>query len=134
MYGRIFWSLAIAIQCLLWTGGITPAVAWGGASQLGQARGMGHGGVWGDLPRQGQSRYDVPCEAWPSGRYLGAMAPAIQDETLAQPEVIILTSSPQVGAPPAMPAAQMDFGYVRGCRAIPNGYHCDPSPHEDQPN
>jgi hypothetical protein len=135
-YARIVWSLVIIIPCLLGTAGMTPALAWGGMIQAGPARGMGHGVVWGGprLPRQGHSRYGVPGRSWPSGPYTSADVPAFQDETPVSPEVIVLTSSPPFGAPPAMPPAQMDFGYVPGCRAIPNGYHCDPQPHEGQAN
>ena len=152
---RMFWSLAIAIQCLLWTGGITPAIARGGAGQVVGARVMGHGGVWGNprLPYDGQLRYRMDYNkwqygyydnwpyrsynqwqyggaggVWPSGPYTSADFPAIQDQTPVSPEVIILSNSPQVGFPPSPPppAIPMDFGYVPGCRAIPNGYHCDP--------
>ena len=134
MYERLFWSLVIIIPCLLGTGGITPAWAWGGGRQVGAAQGLGHIGAWGSrgLPYHGQSRYGVPGAGRPYGLYIGATVPAFQDETPVHPQVIVLSNSPQPG--PAAPQAQMDFGYVPGCRAIPNGYHCDPARHEGQPN
>lgn len=153
MYARLFWSLVIAIQCLSWTGGTAPALARGVAGQMGEAPGLGHAGVWGNsrLSYHGQSRYRLfygqsryrlysgqwqhrgPGGVRPSWPY-GAFVPAIQDQTPVSPEVIILTNAPRVGLPPPTSPAAMDFGYIPGCRAIPNGYHCDPARHEGQPN
>ena len=42
-----------------------------------------------------------------------------------RPEVIVM---PVPTAPhQAPPQASLDFSYVAGCHAIPNGYHCDPT-------
>jgi hypothetical protein len=39
-----------------------------------------------------------------------------------QPEVIVIQSDNQQ---PKVAEATPDYGYVGGCHAIPNGYHCD---------
>jgi hypothetical protein len=40
-----------------------------------------------------------------------------------QPQIIVLHSDRAANPPDPPP----DFGYVAGCHAIPNGYHCDAS-------
>ena len=127
MHARMFWSLAMIIASLAATGGTTPAWAWGGGRA--EARGAGHAGVCGDRQpcREGPSGYGGPGSVWP---YLGATEPATA--TPVAPEVVVVGGAPQAGGVPA-PAA-MDFGYVPGCRAIPNGYHCDPPRRGGQAN
>ena len=66
------------------------------------------GGIW-------------PGFGWPDATQAVA-APAIDATAQPQPEVIIMhsdTAAHTASEPPP------DFGYIPGCHAIPNGYHCD---------
>jgi hypothetical protein len=52
--------------------------------------------------------------------------PVTANDVPSQPQVIVVSggagAAPSRGAPDAGP----DYSFVAGCRAIPNGYHCDP--------
>ena len=143
MYKRIIWPLAIVIPCFFGMGGITPAWAWGGGGPAGQTHGGGDAGGLGghQNPRQcqsqygqwsygrsryGRSQYGMSNGAWPYGPYIGATESMVPDGAPVQPQVVVLTNAPQPAPAPATAPVPMDLGYVPGCRAIPNGYHCDP--------
>lgn len=71
----------------------------------------------------------LPATIWPYAPFVDTSAtqPA-QDEDQSpaqQPQVIILSSGQQPESDYAAQQLPSDFSYVRGCRAIPNGYHCD---------
>lgn len=63
---------------------------------------------------------------WPFGFSVpitAAVSAAASQNEPYEPQIIIFSSSlPRIVSD--VPAPQ-DFGYVLGCRAIPNGYHCD---------
>jgi hypothetical protein len=71
-----------------------------------------------------------PLSIWPDGVLTSQYdVPPVQEVPQATPEVIIVGGT--VGgtgpAPSDDPASRTppDYSYVPGCRAIPNGYHCD---------
>jgi hypothetical protein len=64
---------------------------------------------------------------WPNTQVVEV--PAAVEETAQpqmQPQIIIIRSDTAAHTVPEPPP---DFGYVSGCHAIPNGYHCDTSAH-----
>ena len=63
---------------------------------------------------------------WPIGDWWPGYAyqPVQQaEEGPAQPQILIIHTDGQGRTQTAEAAA--DFSYVKGCHAIPNGYHCD---------
>jgi hypothetical protein len=68
------------------------------------------GGGWGwgyDWPNYGYGYGYQPTQVAPS-----------------QPQVIVIRSDGDGRITTTVPAAD-DYGYITGCHAIPNGYHCD---------
>lgn len=140
MSKRVIWIVAIAAAGLLGTGQ-GPALARGShaahvASSGGARSSYGHsrgkpGIDFGRINRGGQRRDElrngVPIVGWP---YLPAFEeiPVGGSDVPAQPQVIVVSGGPG-GSPPH--AAANDYGFVAGCRAIPNGYHCEPPHHEE---
>jgi hypothetical protein len=65
-----------------------------------------------------------PYSWWPTDTTPAQYAPAVPSE----PQVIVIADShytqPRV-VPSSSPGDPPDYGYVAGCHAIPNGYHCD---------
>ena len=51
-----------------------------------------------------------------------------QDESPSSASVIVMSGLPNGVPDRAVPETPPDYGYIAGCRAIPNGYHCD-TPH-----
>jgi hypothetical protein len=58
--------------------------------------------------------------SWPDTGQVVTYAPPPEEPV--QPEVIVLQSDSNG---PKVAEAAPDYGYVAGCHAIPNGYHCD---------
>jgi hypothetical protein len=54
--------------------------------------------------------------------------PPGQNEAPSSPSVIVMSGLPNGVPDRAVPETPPDYGYIAGCRAIPNGYHCD-TPH-----
>src|SRR5208283_549502 len=74
-----------------------------------------------------QSQIGLPVATWPYSSFLDTTpieAPPVEDEVFSDPYVIVMSNlpgrAPQLKAPETPP----DYGYA-GCRAIPNGYHCE---------
>lgn len=67
---------------------------------------------------------------WPVGGWWPGYGypPVQQAEAPAQPEIFIIHTDGQGRTQTA--EAAPDFSYVKGCHAVPNGYHCD-LPDED---
>jgi len=61
---------------------------------------------------------------WGTGGYYGYANPPVQQAPPPEPEVIVIREDSQGRM--ATAEAPADFSYVKGCRAIANGYHCDP--------
>jgi len=57
---------------------------------------------------------------WPGGSQIEEYSPA--PEPPSQPQVIVIHAD---NIAPSVAEAAPDDGYVPGCHAIPNGYHCD---------
>lgn len=142
--------LLVSAVLLLGIGEISPACAWNGGEQgrteptpahSGPAMNhdgfaMRHSGVRGDvrLRRLNRSQYSLPILGWPYAPFLDTAGFPVENETPVGPEVIILSNSPPAGSAPAAPQALADYSYILGCRAIPNGYHCDAPPKEGHSN
>lgn len=76
-------------------------------------------------------RHALPIMIWPYSSFVGTTTmdvPPIQSEGPSNPPIFVMSQLPNrvLERPPETPP---DYGYVAGCRAIPNGYHCD-MPHE----
>ena len=66
-----------------------------------------------------------PTAIWPYFPLSEAYALPAEAGAASQPEVIVM-AGPHVAAPEnPTPRAPADYSYIAGCRAIPNGYHCD---------
>ena len=73
----------------------------------------------------GQTTYPIGGDYWwpdwwPGDSQIAEYLPA--PEPPSEPQVIIIHAN-NSGAP--MADAAPDYGYIPGCHAIPNGYHCD---------
>jgi hypothetical protein len=91
-----------------------------------------HGDGLGFRRSLGHNRFQngIPL-GWPVGNWwpgYGYSADQQPVEGPAQPEIFIIHTDGQGRTQTAEAAA--DFSYVKGCHAIPNGYHCD-LPDED---
>ena len=62
---------------------------------------------------------------WGSGGYYGYANPPVQQvqAPAPEPQIIVIRSDGQGRVTTA--EAPADYSYVKGCHAIPNGYHCD---------
>lgn len=80
------------------------------------------------ISRRGEFGRGLPVLGWP---YFPAFdAYPLSDSSAApQPQVIVVSGG--AGGAAADPRPQADYSFVAGCRAIPNGYHCDPPQHDD---
>ncbi len=68
---------------------------------------------------------------WPYASFTDATpldVPPSQNEGPSSPSVIVMSSLPNGVPDRVVPETPPDYGYVAGCRPIPNGYHCD-APH-----
>jgi hypothetical protein len=54
--------------------------------------------------------------------------PQNQSEVPASTPIIVMSGLPNGVPDRTVPETPPDYGYIAGCRAIPNGYHCD-TPH-----
>jgi hypothetical protein len=61
---------------------------------------------------------------WGTGGYYGYAYPPVQPPP-PEPQVVVIREDGQGRMTTA--EAPADFSYVKGCRAIANGYHCDTS-------
>jgi hypothetical protein len=157
MSGRNHSLPVIVLMSLLGTGVVAaPALARDGVNTLGvtgfpsgfvvHARGpsmrnsvvMPHIGarsfnVQNDLRfrRHAQLQNGLPITIWPDSSFVGTtptdISP-IQSELAPIPPVIVMSGLPNGVPEPQARETPPDYGYVAGCRAIPNGYHCD-TPH-----
>jgi hypothetical protein len=68
-----------------------------------------------------------PIAAWP---YSWPMddTPVTVGGSPSSPSVIVISGVPNSAAERTVPQTPPDYSYVAGCRAVPNGYHCDVSP------
>jgi hypothetical protein len=57
-------------------------------------------------------------------------APLVGSEVSSNTPVIVISGSPNGAPDRAVSEKSLDYSYVAGCRAIPNGYHCD-APHNE---
>lgn len=71
------------------------------------------------------SDYGFSGPSWPGGAQVVVAPPPAP----ALPQIIVIRPAT---AGSAMSEAKLDYSYVPGCHAIPNGYHCD-SAHPDTP-
>jgi hypothetical protein len=72
-----------------------------------------------------------PITIWPYSSFDGTTPidiPPMQSELAPIPPAIVMSGLPNGVPEPQAPETPPDYGYVAGCRAIPNGYHCD-TPH-----
>ena len=149
----IRWFAVVGLLSLLGTGVVIPALARDGVNTFGAAgfpssfaihtarpfmrnsNVMPHIGarnfdVQNDLHfrRHAQLHNGLPITIWPYSSFTDTTpmdVPPTQSELAPIPPVIVMSGLPNgVQAPEPPP----DYGYVAGCRAIPNGYHCD-TPH-----
>jgi hypothetical protein len=67
-----------------------------------------------------------PVGDWWPGEYAYQPVQQAQDPPL-QPQVIVIRSDGNGRMQTA--EAAPDYGYIEGCHAIPNGYHCDTTTH-----
>ena len=126
----------------------TPAWAWGGGGRSGavgfpvsthvqvmpQAHGSGaivRGASHGNFREIGHARArgGAPVVIWPYVPYFDT-GPVVAEPSVASvapvgPQVIVLSNPPNGASGPTVTAPPVDDSYVAGCRAIPNGYHCD---------
>jgi hypothetical protein len=78
--------------------------------------------------RHAQMRSGLPITIWPYssfGRTTTIYAPPIQSEVPPPPPVVVVSGLPTGVPERRAPETPPDYTYVAGCRAIPNGYHCD---------
>jgi hypothetical protein len=95
-----------------------------------------HNGLRADLRLRDHARLrnGEPVVVWPYAPYFDTTpieAPPVADETPVGPQVIILSNLPGGTHEPTVAQTLPDYGYVAGCHAIPNGYHCET--HHDNP-
>ena len=157
MNRRTPWFLAIAMLSLL---GTTPVLAWNGTNRVSMpglpsassehvpparmpssivaprimAR---HIGIQDRLHfhRHAQSQNGLPIVTWPYSLPFEVTPTEIrpdEDELPTTPQIIVMSGLPDLAPERIAPEAPPDYDYVAGCRAIPNGYHCE-VPHKQAP-
>jgi hypothetical protein len=73
----------------------------------------------------------LPITLWPYSSFTDTTpmdVNPIQSEVPASPPIIVMSGLPNGVPDRRVPETPPDDGYIAGCRAIPNGYHCD-TPH-----
>lgn len=153
MSERSRWFPLITILSLLATGVLAPAVARDSVNTFGMARFPStfsthmarapirantvtpralarHVAIWHDLHihRHTQLRNGLPVVTWPYSSSVAAIpmdVPPVQNEGPSNPQVIVMSQLPNRALEQTAPETPPDYGYIAGCRAIPNGYHCD---------
>jgi hypothetical protein len=152
----IRWFPVVGLLSLLGTGVVAPALARDGIATSGMAgfpssfaihtarpfmrnsNVMSHIGarnldVQNDLRfrRHSQSQNGQPITLWPYSSFTDTLPMDVspgQSEFPSSPSVIVMSGLPNGVPDRAIPETPPDYGYIAGCRAIPNGYHCD-TPH-----
>jgi hypothetical protein len=154
---RIRWFPVVAILSLLGTGVAAPALARDGGNIFGMA-GFPSGFAMHTarpfvrnsvvtphiaarnfdfhsdhrLRRNALLQNGLPIAIWPYQSFtdttpMDIVAP-IQSEVAPSPPIIVISGLPNGVPDRTVPETPPDYGYIAGCRAIPNGYHCD-APH-----
>jgi hypothetical protein len=147
---RQHWILAIAVSGFLGAGHLAPALSWDGANRSGTAgvrsafpvrvpqapmRNGGtiprtfarHIGVHDGLRFRRHAQFPVGSSIVILPYLQGvetipmAAPPKVASDGPTKPIVIVMSNPPER----TVPDAPRDYSYVSGCRAIPNGYHCD---------
>lgn len=157
MCKRLAWILMVLALCLIGFSGVSPVLARQGFGTVEmpavrrsppanfakptmrqrsvphhQGMAIGHNFRFHGHPRSQQS---VPVLIWPYYPYFESYSPATSatdTEPSPEPQIIVMPNNPQ----PQRTAGQeshLDFSYVGGCNAIPNGYHCDTTDSPKQP-
>jgi hypothetical protein len=152
----IRWFPIVGLLSLLGTGAAAPALARDSVNTFGMAGfpssfAHSHGTtIYADsnvMPHIGARSFNIQNDLqfrrhaqlqngpritiWPYWSFVGTTpidTPPIQSELAPIPPVIVMPGLPNGVPEPQAPEAPLDYGYVEGCRAIPNGYHCD-TPH-----
>jgi hypothetical protein len=149
--------LVIAVLNFLGTSCIEPALAWDGPNGFGMAgfpsafathlpqtavrsrvmppRNMARridaqNGL--RFRRHAQLRNGLPVLTLPYSSSIGMTTvdvPSVQNGRPSDPPVFVMSQLPNRAPERTAPETPPDYGYVAGCRAIPNGYHCD-MPHD----
>src|ERR1700683_1839477 len=84
--------------------------------------------------RRTQLQNGLPITIWPYSPYTDSAptdVPLTQSEVPPSPPVLLMSVLSNGGPDRPGPETPADFRYVAGCRAIPNGYHCNTSPNLD---
>jgi hypothetical protein len=151
MSERSCWLSVIVILSLIATGAAAPALARDGVNMFGVA-GFPSGFVMHSarpimrnsvVTPHMTARADVQNDLrfrrhtrlqnglpiiWPYSSFTDATPLEVlpsQDESPSSPSVIVISGLPNGLPDHAVPEAPPDYSYIAGCRAIPNGYHCD---------
>lgn len=134
MRSRVFPLLLVAAGCAL-AAGAMPAWAWDGTGRLSPLVGRSvppvRAGRAEEFRFHGRSGLNGGSAVviWPDTSLLDTAPEEVtappEPPAPAGPEVIVLGTQPHGTSEPAVRQPLPDYGYVPGCRAIPNGYHCD---------
>jgi hypothetical protein len=92
-----------------------------------------HVGIRDGLRFHGQAELQsgLPTAIWPYSSFTDTLpleVPSTQSEAPVAPMVTLMSGLPNGVPDRTVPETTPDYSYVAGCRAIPNGYHCD-TPH-----
>jgi hypothetical protein len=83
--------------------------------------------------RNAQLQGGWPIAGWPSWPFLDSapiQVPSVASDAPSNPVVIVMSGLSDRAPERATPETPPDYGYIAGCHAIPNGYHCD-IPHNE---
>jgi hypothetical protein len=86
--------------------------------------------------RDGQLLKGSPIVIWPSWPFFDTtpiQVPQVASDAPSNPVVIVMSGLSDRAPERAIPETPPDYGYVAGCHAIPNGYHCDVPPNSATP-
>lgn len=75
------------------------------------------GGGWG--------AWGWPIEGWGDGGYYAAYPPQQAQAATPDPQVIVIHTDGEGRMTTVQAEGLADYGYVKGCHAIPSDYHCD---------
>lgn len=81
--------------------------------------------------RDTQLQNGLPITIWPYSSFTDTTpmdVPPSRNEVPVSPSILVMSGLPNGVPDRAVPETPPDYGYIVGCRAIPNGYHCD-TPH-----
>jgi hypothetical protein len=157
MSERAYWVFVIAVLSFLGASVVAPALARGGVNtgMVGFRSGFaihtarpsmrsrvvirhifaGHADIQNDLRfrRRTQTQSGLPITIWPYSPFTDTAhmdVPLTQSEVPASSPVILMSGLSNDGPDRTGPETPLDFSYVAGCHAIPNGYHCN-TPHKE---